>query len=240
MMVVVGAVIVIIGVVLYQRKSKASHELIHDYAFDFEEQFNQMKANGQIAVDALERKPREIARATIKMLTVLGAGAFGEVWKGMIQEDGTGEYLVAIKTVKAGMNQMAEDELMAEAVVMAQVGEHHNVVSLHGVVTAGIGLPKMLLLSYCEYGSLQEVLRDRPKSAKQEPFTAADRFRMLTETVDGMAHLAVHFVHRDLAARNVLVSSAMVCTYSTFRCVLLSARVQTMILVPGSHFCSQH
>jgi hypothetical protein len=61
----------------------------------------------------------------VKLLEKLGAGQFGEVWKGLLDEgDHRGGYLVAIKTAKPGTSeahQSAADDLMAEAVIMAQV-----------------------------------------------------------------------------------------------------------------------
>ena len=94
-------------------------------------------------------------------------------------------------------------ELTREATIMAQISPHENLVSLIGVVTRG--LPLMLLISYCEYGSLLEVLRDcadghgillkKPK----HPHVIA------LEVTAGMAHLAdSYFIHRDLAARFVI------------------------------------
>jgi hypothetical protein len=55
----------------------------------------------------------------------------GEVWKGLLDEhDHHGSYMVAIKTAKsksAADYQTAADELIAEALIMAQVGLHPNV-----------------------------------------------------------------------------------------------------------------
>ena len=71
-----------------------------------------------------------------------------------------GEFLVAAKLVKAGgLNPDAANELVQEAAVMAAVGEHPHVVSLIGVVT--VMEPKLLLVSFCEHGSLHHVLRRR-------------------------------------------------------------------------------
>ena len=48
------------------------------------------------------------------------------------------EYLVAAKTVlDSSKSPEAIDDLLQEATVMAQVGEHVNLVSLVGVITSG-------------------------------------------------------------------------------------------------------
>ena len=89
---------------------------------------------------------------------------------------------------------------------MAQVETHPHphLVSLVGVVTRGN--PKVLVLSYCEHGELQELLKKR--CADGAAFTAAAKLTFCTEVAGGMAHLTQHnFVHRDLAARNVLLGS---------------------------------
>ena len=69
----------------------------------------------------------------------------------------TPEYLVAAKTVKVKEGKdsecvAAENELMQEALLMAQVKPHTNLVSIIGVITRG--RPKALVLSFCEYGEL--------------------------------------------------------------------------------------
>jgi receptor tyrosine kinase-like orphan receptor 1 len=91
---------------------------------------------------------------------------------------------------------------------MAQIALHPNLVSLVGMVSKG--LPKLLLVSYCEHGSLKGVLKARAKELS--PLTPAEKYKAVIEIAAGMAHLAAHhYVHRDLAARNVLVATGAVC-----------------------------
>ena len=84
----------------------------------------------------------------------LGEGAFGEVWKGLLKDGDNAaipEYMVAAKTVKeakdAETTATVESELMKEALLMAQVEPHTNLVSIIGVITRG--RPKTLVLSFC-------------------------------------------------------------------------------------------
>ena len=91
---------------------------------------------------------------------------------------------------------------------MAQVGEHQNVVSLVGVITRG--QPWTIVVSYCEHGSLYDVLKQH--AAAGTPFAEAAKLNMCREIASGMHHMVARcIVHRDLAARNVLVASGSVC-----------------------------
>ena len=89
--------------------------------------------------------------------------------------------------------------------------------SLVGVVSDN---PMMLLVSFCEHGSLLDLLRERAKdqlaSRMGKGYQSADRLKMMLEIAKGMEHLSEHFVHRDLAARNILVDSALVCRVADF------------------------
>lgn len=113
---------------------------------------------------------------------------------------GVPEHMVAAKQVK---DTSGAKELIREAIVMAQVTPHRNVLPLIGVVTTGS--PLMLLAPYCEHGSLQSLLR----GAELDDQVAITPERKRAFSVDialGMQHLTEQrFVHRDLAARNVLV-----------------------------------
>ena len=96
-----------------------------------------------------KRKPREIKRANVKLLDVLGKGNFGEVRKGLLSEmPGVPGYLVAVKALHSAMDS-DRNAALQEAVIMAQFNNAF-VVGLHGVVT--IGEPLLVVIEYCEYG----------------------------------------------------------------------------------------
>lgn len=85
---------------------------------------------------------------------------------------------------------------------MAQLSGHKNIVGLHGVVTAGA--PAILLVSYCEHGSLLSQLIARAE--RDDAFSVVAKLTFGVEICQGMAYLAEkNVVHRDLAARNILV-----------------------------------
>merc|ERR1719183_3167649 len=99
------------------------------------------------------------------MLDTIGKGQFGEVYKATLDESDNGGppgYIVAAKTVlNAKASPEATRELESEALVMAQVPANPNLVSLIGVVTRGD--PLVLIISYCEHGSLLSLLKSRAK-----------------------------------------------------------------------------
>ena len=92
---------------------------------------------------------------------------------------------------------------------MAQFS-HPNIVGLIGQVhEADLFL---LVVQYCEHGSLLSWLEGRGNSAGQRTL-----LNMASDVCAGMAYLStLGVVHRDLAARNVLVSSDLTCKVSDF------------------------
>lgn len=241
--IVLGTVVLIIAAVvvgkscLQRRSTNADLHNASRSRLSFTEVFEMMKANGDIDEAAIIVTPREIRREFVQMLEELGAGAFGKVWKGILDEssvsrggNGIPGHLVAIKTAKEGGNCISNtsdhmrtasaiDDLKAEAAIMAQVGNHKNVVSIIGVVT--VGTPALLLVSYCEHGSLLNVLQRRVAEVAanpvvKAPFCYKQRLFMMYEVALGMEHLTKLLVHRDLAARNILVDSAMTCKVADF------------------------
>jgi hypothetical protein len=219
-----GAVIFIfcVGLILYKRRM---HK-INMKAFDFKAEFarlvsaGEIDENGEDGDDSQSRVPREIKRSHLTMVQQIGEGAFGEVWRAVLDESSSGGvpgYSVAVKTSKEAKGEGA-DEMLREATVMAQVSGHPNLVSLIGVVTSGV--PLLLAISMCDNGSLLALLKDRKLQGQRDgtlPFTVAERIKFAIDTAKGMAHLTANsFVHRDLAARNVLVDATMVCKVADF------------------------
>ena len=213
-----GAVIFIfcVGLILFKRREQA----IKMRAFDFEAEIVRLITAGEIDADdeAASRTPREVKRTHVTMTEMIGEGAFGEVWKAVLDETSAGGvpgYMVAVKTSKETKGEGAE-EMLREATVMAQVSGHPNLVSLIGVVTSGA--PLLLLLSLCENGSLLALLKKRKqKGTGTKPVTLAERMKMALDTARGMEHLTANkFVHRDLAARNVLVDALLQCKIADF------------------------
>lgn len=75
-------------------------------------------------------------------------------------------------------------------------------------------MPAILLMSYCEHGSLLSYLAETDAGAEA---TIADLLTFCSDVAKGMVYLQqMRFVHRDIAARNVLVDSAVHCKIADF------------------------
>jgi hypothetical protein len=154
----VGAFIVL---VLFGGGTYEYHERkIKMQAFDFVDLLSDMHSKGEIETKQFRRGkkstnsfavasagvaddthiPREVKRSHITLLTKLGNGAFGEVWKSFLDESSSGGvpgYMVAVKTCLVSGGE-GEEDMVKEAAIMAQVPSHPNVVPLIGVVTRGL------------------------------------------------------------------------------------------------------
>lgn len=188
---------------------------------DFEEEHRALADQGLITEHhTVVHHPTELKRRHLTLLDKLGAGQFGEVWSGMLQDSlhVDGEYMVAAKLAidKGGdpyQSMEAQQLLLQEACLMAQVGAHEHLVSIIGVVTRG--LPKVLVLTYCDRGELLSILRQRAETGS--PVAAGQKHQWCRDVASGMCYLASQkLVHRDLACRNVLLANAMVAKVADF------------------------
>eukprot|EP00039_Didymoeca_costata_P008903 m.118487 g.118487 ORF g.118487 m.118487 type:complete len:1623 (+) comp14278_c0_seq1:281-5149(+) len=209
---VLAAVIVtLMGYICYRKYKKYKLKM---KAVDFQEELQRLKEDGDIAPDIdSDNIPREIHRSCVKPLEEIGRGAFGRVFKGSLDESkfgGVPPYLVAIKEVE---NADGTDEFISEATIMALVSVHENILTLIGVVTSGF--PRMMILPFCENGSLLSYLKKR---AAESELDTKQRVMFVLDIARGMEHLGEkhNLVHRDLAARNVLVDSFLTCKIADF------------------------
>ncbi|XP_039582573.1 ephrin type-B receptor 4-like, partial [Passer montanus] len=158
---------------------------------------------------ALRDLAQEIDVTCVTICEVIGAGEFGEVWRGRLALPGQPEAEVAVKTLKGGAGERQRREFLREAARMAQF-LHPNVLRLRGVVSAGS--PAMIVTEFLEHGALDAFLRGREGTLSPLQLVA-----MLRGIAAGMRYLAeAGFVHRDLAARNILVDAHLVCKVSDF------------------------
>ncbi|XP_058684476.1 ephrin type-B receptor 4 [Poecile atricapillus] len=158
---------------------------------------------------ALRDFAQEIDVTCVTIEEVIGAGEFGEVWRGRLSLPGQPEAEVAVKTLKGGAGERQRREFLREAARMGQF-RHPNVVRLRGVVSAGP--PAMIVTEFLLHGALDAFLRGREGTLSPLQLVA-----MLRGIAAGMRYLAeAGFVHRDLAARNILVDAHLVCKVSDF------------------------
>ncbi|KAM6948454.1 LOW QUALITY PROTEIN: ephrin type-B receptor 1-B-like [Aplochiton taeniatus] len=159
--------------------------------------------------EAVREFAKEIDVSTVKIEEVIGAGEFGEVYKGRLKLPGKREIHVAIKTLKAGYVEKQRRDFLSEASIMGQF-DHPNIIRLEGVVTKS--RPVMIVTEFMENGALDSFLRQNDGQ-----FTVIQLVGMLRGIAAGMKYLSdMNYVHRDLAARNILVNSNLVCKVSDF------------------------
>ncbi|XP_041697856.2 ephrin type-B receptor 1 isoform X2 [Coregonus clupeaformis] len=159
--------------------------------------------------EAVREFAKEIDVSTVKIEEVIGAGEFGEVYKGRLKLPGKREIYVAIKTLKAGHVEKQRRDFLSEASIMGQF-DHPNIIRLEGVVTKS--RPVMIVTEFMENGALDSFLRQNDGQ-----FTVIQLVGMMRGIAAGMKYLSdMNYVHRDLAARNILVNSNLVCKVSDF------------------------
>uniref|UniRef100_A0A674MKD9 receptor protein-tyrosine kinase n=1 Tax=Takifugu rubripes TaxID=31033 RepID=A0A674MKD9_TAKRU len=159
--------------------------------------------------EAVREFAKEIDVSTVKIEEVIGAGEFGEVYKGRLKLPGKRELYVAIKTLKSGYVEKQRRDFLSEASIMGQF-DHPNIIRLEGVVTKS--RPVMIVTEFMENGALDSFLRQNDGQ-----FTVIQLVGMMRGISAGMKYLSeMNYVHRDLAARNILVNSNLVCKVSDF------------------------
>ena len=137
----------------------------------------------------------EIDVNTLNLGTKLGAGQYGEVWKGDWQSP-NGPMTVAVKTFKR--STMDPQEFLKEADIMKKM-QHDNLVNLIGVVTKQ--QPLLIVTEFMPRGDLLAFLRDETscKEIKDTKVGEANPGMMYiaSQISKGMAFLESHnFIHR--------------------------------------------
>ena len=168
------------------------------------------------------RVPREIPRGSVLRLEVVGTGVAGVVSRAHLSDpSGRGPArIVAIKEAKRG-DALSRRDAENEAAVMALAGDHPHIVALMGVVTVPQTMPMLLVLEYCERGSLDRYLQAEGAATS----SMALRLLLCGDVASGMGFLASRrVVHRDLAARNVLLDATLACKVSDFGLAALLPR----------------
>ncbi|XP_068514768.1 ephrin type-A receptor 2 isoform X2 [Anas acuta] len=199
--------------VLRRRRSSRSRQSPEDVYFSKSDQLKPLKTyvdphTYEDPNQAMLKFTTEISPSSITRQKVIGAGEFGEVYKGTLKR-GKKEVPVAIKTLKVGYTEKQRVDFLSEASIMGQFC-HHNIIRLEGVVSKY--KPFMIITEYMENGALDKFLRD-----KDGEFCVIQLVGMLRGIAAGMKYLAnMNYVHRDLAARNILVNSNLVCKVSDF------------------------
>ncbi|CAG7731408.1 unnamed protein product [Allacma fusca] len=160
----------------------------------------------------------------------LGEGAYGIVFQGALVNNST--KMVAIKTVKPGVEKSILLALLSELKVMIHLDIHEHIVALIGACTEFLRDGRVyILVEYCPMGNLQDHLRKQDKNAMYmditdfkspalSPVSLEDEnfygdtdilnYKLLVkwsiQIARGMQHLeSKKVIHGDLATRNILL-----------------------------------
>lgn len=143
---------------------------------------------------------RILKETELKKLRILGAGAFGTVYKGVWAPDGENVKIpVAIKVLRENTSPKANKEILDEAYVMAGVASPYVCRLLGICLTSTVQLVTQLM----PYGCLLDYVREN-----KDRIGSQFLLNWCVQIAKGMSYLEeVRLVHRDLAARNVLVKN---------------------------------
>ncbi|XP_070367069.1 ephrin type-A receptor 2 isoform X2 [Equus asinus] len=134
--------LVLAGIGLFihrRRRSLRTRQSSEDVYFSKSEQLKPLKTyvdphTYEDPNQAVLKFTTEIHPSCVTRQKVIGAGEFGEVYKGTLKVSGKKEVPVAIKTLKAGYTEKQRVDFLSEASIMGQFS-HHNIIRLEGVVS---------------------------------------------------------------------------------------------------------
>ncbi|KAM3720362.1 Fer-related kinase [Dirofilaria immitis] len=140
-----------------------------------------------------------ISHDRVRLKDELGQGAFGQVFKGILQ-DGHTYLTVAVKTYAGqASNKAKRASFLQEAKVMREY-RHENLVQFIGIACQKE--PLMIIVEFCGGGSLLKYLHK-----KGAHLGIATRYRFCKEASSGLKYLEEkRCIHRDVAARNCLLT----------------------------------
>ncbi|CAO4370135.1 unnamed protein product [Caenorhabditis nigoni] len=185
-----------------------------------------MSRHSIIETNILYRPPNEVIGAVsedwlirgqdIVVGTVIGEGAFGQVFKGILRAPNGQVVPVAVKQLKANAIDEEREEFIREIRMMQTVGRHENIVAMYGYCMCND--MQCMIMEYVPYGDLKHYLQNMRKDRETENSIDKKEFLSFASQIAcGMAHLeSVGTIHRDLAARNILVGTGKVLKISDF------------------------
>ncbi|CAJ0579953.1 unnamed protein product, partial [Mesorhabditis spiculigera] len=157
--------------------------------------------SGAILKKKIKRPSYYIMHENVTMTDKIGEGNFGEVYKGMMREEGNTEKPCAIKMCKGDVTKREIIEFLKEAHVGRHLN-HRNIVGFYGVAVQE--MPVLLVIELAEGGSLQGYCHKHPQVAIEQLISWA------TDGSRGMTYLhKQNVLHRDLAARNCLLGKEL-------------------------------
>ncbi|CAF2974413.1 unnamed protein product [Rotaria sp. Silwood2] len=153
----------------------------------------------------------------------LGQGSFGVVYKATWNNQ-----IVAVKQLHLNkLTRKEKSSFVKEITIMSTLGEHPNLVYLHGYTLE----PPCLVMEYVELGSLSYLLHYCEDAEIEAKITDGRiKKKLILGTVLGMIQLhAVNIVHGDLKPQNVLVSKNYTAKVTDFGFATLRGKTSSSI-----------
>ncbi|KAM1307361.1 hypothetical protein ACFX2H_009625 [Malus domestica] len=206
---IIAAVAMLLGAslafIVYNRREKKIARAAHFSLTKSRE--DMLNANNNTGKSAKLFTGKEITRATKSFSKdkVLGAGGFGEVFKGVL-DDGT---ITAVKRAQPG-NTKGMDQILNEVRILCQVS-HRSLVRLMGCC---LELEQPLLIyEYIPNGTLFEHLHGNYNTANRVSLTWRMRLTIAHQTAEGLAYLhdsvTPRIYHRDIKSSNILLDKKL-------------------------------
>ncbi|XP_071134882.1 uncharacterized protein [Mytilus edulis] len=148
-----------------------------------------------------------IPRNKITVKRMIGKGAFGEVYYGLLADVARQQtpLPVAIKMLPSLCSEQSKSEFFVEAVLLSKL-RHPNIVKFLGISVDENSL--YLLLELMEGGDLKSFVREcRINGEVPSKVSIYDLLNLCIDVAKGCEYLEQNrFIHRDIAARNCLLS----------------------------------
>ena len=175
--------------------------------------------------DCLKELGMEYNYPSLEVVSELGEGAFGRVFKATapgLERHGFVPAFVAVKTLKDASSM--SEEFCKEVKAVARFN-HPTIVRLLAICSTTA--QKCMIFEYMDLGSLDNLLRKSdPENAEAEVndkredsifITPSEFLNFSLQVARGMAYLAeLKYIHRDIASRNCLVNTHMVVKIGDF------------------------
>ncbi|CAF1042443.1 unnamed protein product [Rotaria magnacalcarata] len=153
----------------------------------------------------------------------LGRGAFGIVYKAIWNNQ-----VVAVKQLHLNnLTRQEKNSFVKEIRIMSSLGEHPNLVYLHGYTL----VPPCLVMEYVELGSLSYLLHYCEDAEIEARITDGRmKKRLMLGTALGMNQLhAANIVHGDLKPQNVLISRDYTAKVTDFGLATLRGKTSSTV-----------
>ncbi|KAG2610892.1 hypothetical protein PVAP13_4KG226900 [Panicum virgatum] len=151
----------------------------------------------------------EIRHITDGYTTILGEGAFGQVYKGKLDDQSS----VAVKKYKHG----TQKEVFAKEVIVHSQINHKNVVRLLGCCTEENAL--MIVMEFISNGNLNSILHSRRSADGHAPFPLEKRLNIAIEVAEVlwcMHSMYSPVLHGDIKPANILLDENLTPKISDF------------------------